>query len=49
MEARDKGAVLLISKDLQELMSISDRLAVIYSGSIVRMIDDPRSTDALRP
>ena len=47
MEARDKGvAILLISKDLQELMSISDRLAVIYNGSIVGIIDDPRSTDA---
>ena len=47
MEARDNGvAILLISKDLQELMSISDRLAVIYSGSIVGVIDDPRSTDA---
>jgi simple sugar transport system ATP-binding protein len=27
-------------------MSISDRLAVIYNGSIVGIIDDPRSTDA---
>jgi simple sugar transport system ATP-binding protein len=47
MEARDNGvAILLISKDLQELMSISDRLAVIYSGSIVGIIDDPQSADA---
>ena len=47
MEARNHGAaILLISKDLEELMSISDRLAVIYNGSIVGVIDEPRSTDA---
>ena len=47
MDARNHGAaILLISKDLEELMSISDRLAVIYNGSIVGVIDEPRSTDA---
>lgn len=46
MEARDKGvAILLISKDLQELISVSDRIAVIYNGSIVGTIDSPRETN----
>jgi len=45
MEARDKGvAIMLISKDLQELQSISDRIAVIYNGSIIGIIDDPQTT-----
>jgi simple sugar transport system ATP-binding protein len=34
--ARDEGAaVLLISEDLDEVMQISDRIAVIYEGEIV--------------
>jgi simple sugar transport system ATP-binding protein len=46
MEARDMGvAILLISKDLQELQSISDRIAVIYNGSIIGTIDNPQHTD----
>lgn len=40
IEARDRGAaVLLLSKDLQELRDISDRIAVIYEGSIVGTVD----------
>lgn len=36
IDARDKGmAVLLISSELQEIMSLSDRIVVFYSGSIV--------------
>ncbi|MCE5201225.1 MAG: ABC transporter ATP-binding protein [Synergistaceae bacterium] len=47
MEARDRGvAILLISKDLQELQSISDRIAVMYCGSVTGIIDDPQNTDA---
>lgn len=46
IEARDKGvAILLVSKDLQELKSISDRIAVIYSGSIVGVIDEPQNAN----
>lgn len=46
VEARDSGvAVLLISKELTELQSLSDRLAVIYNGSIVGILDDPAHTD----
>lgn len=41
---RDAGtAVLLISEDLEELMSISDRILVIYEGVIVGEVD-PRAT-----
>ena len=36
VDARDKGAsVLLISEDLDEVMQLSDRIAVIYEGEIV--------------
>ena len=36
IEQRDAGAaILLISEDLDELLSLSDRLAVIYEGRIV--------------
>lgn len=37
IEQRNKGkAVLLISSDLDELVSLSDRLSVIYNGNIVK-------------
>ena len=46
LEAREAGAaVLLISKDLQELTSLSDRIAVMYSGGISGIVEEPRSTD----
>jgi ABC-type uncharacterized transport system ATPase subunit len=36
VDARDKGAsILLISEDLDEVMQLSDRIAVIYEGEIV--------------
>jgi ABC-type uncharacterized transport system ATPase subunit len=36
VQARDKAAgILLISEDLEELFTLSDRLIVLYSGSIV--------------
>ena len=35
---RDRGiAVLLISVELDEIMSLSDRIAVMYEGQIVAM------------
>lgn len=47
IEARNRGAaVLLVSKDLQELRDLSDRIAVIYEGSIEGIVDDPRGTEA---
>ncbi len=37
---RDKGcAVLLVSADLSEILSLSDRVAVIYEGRIVGTVD----------
>ena len=40
IEQRNKGkAVLLISSDLDELISLSDKLSVLYNGTIVRKFD----------
>ena len=40
VDARDGGvAVLLISADLSEIMSLSDRIAVLYEGQIMGIID----------
>jgi simple sugar transport system ATP-binding protein len=42
IECKTKGAgVLLISEDLDEILSMSDRIAVIYGGEIVGVV--PRS------
>lgn len=39
MEQRGKGmAILLISEDLDEIMSMSDRIAVMYEGKIVGVV-----------
>jgi simple sugar transport system ATP-binding protein len=44
VEMRDQGsAVLLISADLDEILALSDRVAVIYEGEIVA-IKDPEKT-----
>lgn len=43
---RDKGkAVLLVSLELDEVMSLSDRILVMYEGEIVAELD-PKQTDA---
>jgi general nucleoside transport system ATP-binding protein len=40
VEQRNKGkAVLLVSFELDEVMSLSDRIAVIHSGQIVGTVD----------
>ncbi len=40
IQARDKGAaVLLVSAELDEIMSLSDRIAVMYKGRILDIID----------
>ncbi|MEN3189440.1 MAG: ABC transporter ATP-binding protein [Atribacterota bacterium] len=45
LNERDKGkAILLVSADLEEIMSLSDRIAVIYEGEIVDILD-PKKTD----
>ncbi|MGC9467960.1 MAG: ABC transporter ATP-binding protein [Anaerolineae bacterium] len=40
LEQRDEGrAVLLISEDLDELLSVADRIAVLYEGRIMGVLD----------
>ncbi len=38
IEARDQAAVLLISTELSEVLSLSDRIAVIYGGEIMGIV-----------
>ena len=46
LESRDDGkAVLLISADLNEVMSLSDRIAVIFEGQFVDIIDAEDATE----
>jgi ABC-type uncharacterized transport system ATPase subunit len=43
--ARDRGlAVLLVSADLNEVMSLSDRIAVMYEGRIMGELDQSSAT-----
>jgi simple sugar transport system ATP-binding protein len=45
VEARDRGAaVLLISAELDEIMSLSDRIAVMYKGHILDTLDAGTAT-----
>jgi ABC-type uncharacterized transport system ATPase subunit len=45
VEARDKGAaVLLISAELDEIMSLSDRIAVMYKGHILDTLEAAAAT-----
>jgi simple sugar transport system ATP-binding protein len=45
VEARDKGAaVLLISAELDEIMSLSDRIAVMYKGRILETVEAATAT-----
>ncbi len=40
LRIRDEGmSVILISEDLDEILSISDRIAVMYSGRIIGVVD----------
>ena len=42
---RDKGkAVLLVSLELDEVMSLSDRILVMYEGEIVGELDPKKTT-----
>ncbi|MCA0988101.1 ABC transporter ATP-binding protein [Guptibacillus algicola] len=46
IEERDKGkAVLLISFELDEIMNVSDRIAVIYEGKIVAVVKPEETTE----
>ncbi len=45
VEARDKGAaVLLVSAELDEIMSLSDRIAVMYKGRILDTLEARTAT-----
>jgi ABC-type uncharacterized transport system ATPase subunit len=47
LQARNQGkAVLLISADLEEILSISDRIAVMYEGQIVGILNPEEATEA---
>ncbi|MCB2292898.1 ABC transporter ATP-binding protein [Clostridium algoriphilum] len=46
VQERDKGkAVLLVSLELDEIMALSDRIAVMYDGKIVDIIDRCGATE----
>lgn len=46
IEQRDNGkAVLLISFELDEIMNVSDRIAVIYEGKIIAIVDPKETTE----
>lgn len=45
LEEREKGtAILLISEDLDEILALSDRIAVIYEGRIMDVVDRDEAT-----
>ena len=45
LSLRDEGrAVLLISTDLDEILSLSDRIAVMFQGRIVGLLDNTAGT-----
>lgn len=46
IEQRDKGkAVLLVSLELDEIMALSDRIAVMYDGRVVSVLDAKDATE----
>lgn len=46
IEQRDHGkAVLLVSFELDEIMNVSDRIAVIYEGKIVAVVEPKETTE----
>lgn len=47
VEMRDKGmGILLVSAELDEIMSLSDRIAVMYEGEVVAVLDAKEATRA---
>jgi len=45
VKARDEGdAVLLVSTELDEILSLSDRIAVMYRGKVVAVVDSASAT-----
>jgi simple sugar transport system ATP-binding protein len=48
IEARDSGmAVLLVSAELEEVMSLADRIAVMFQGQIAAILDSADATPEL--
>ena len=46
IDERDKGkAVLLVSLELDEIMALSDRIAVMYDGQVVDILDRAEATE----
>jgi general nucleoside transport system ATP-binding protein len=46
IEQRDNGkAVLLLSFELEEIMNVSDRIAVIYEGQIIDIVNPKETTE----
>lgn len=46
IEQRDAGkAVLLISLELDEILLLSDKIAVMYGGKIVEILDSKDATE----
>ena len=46
IKARDSGkAVLLISAELSEILSLSDRVAVLYKGKIVKQVESSKTNE----
>ncbi|MCB0113849.1 MAG: hypothetical protein KDD84_07155, partial [Caldilineaceae bacterium] len=42
---RDEGvAVLLVSSELDEIMALSDRIAVMYKGAVIDIVDRADAT-----
>ena len=47
LKERERGAgVLLVSEDLDELLSLSDRLAVIHKGQFMGILNEPSGVSA---
>jgi len=45
IKMRDQGAaVLLVSAELDEIMALSDRIAVMFGGRVVAVVDRERAT-----
>ena len=45
IEKRDEGtAVLLVSSELDEILALSDRIAVMYRGRIMEIVEASEST-----
>jgi ABC-type uncharacterized transport system ATPase subunit len=46
IEERDKGKkILLFSLDLDEILNLSDRIAVMYEGKIVGIVDSDKTNE----